>query len=298
MTGRLIIEKDNITVNALGYSVLDDGLGSDGIYITNRIGVTVMNANSPILLENSSDCIIAENRGFINLKNSNDNSIANNSIAPPQDETYSGIAVAYDGLTIQNSNNNSISGNYIAANMRSVNLDNSQNNTIYGNIITKGGMVGIYLQDSATNTIIKNNIINNTKQVEAWDSYPNTWDDEKLGNYWSDSNNSTYPIKITNVKTGTTTYEYDRHAQLQPYTITNLAIPNSTTTDPTTTQVPATPNDSASPTQSPSVTSSPESTKTPEQDSAVFQTNIFYAIAGAAFVAIIAAILIALKRRR
>lgn len=298
ITGRLIVEKDSITIDASGYSINDGGLGYVGIFLTDRTSITVEHANSPILLENTSSCTIAENSGAIYLKNSSNNRIMNNSITPPYNATHDGLPVASDGLTIQNSHDNSIYANYISANMRSINLSNSTNNAIYENTIIKGGMIGIYLQNSTNNAIIKNNIIDNAKQVEGWNSYPNVWDNGTVGNYWSDNNgNSTYAIKITLLTNMTTVYDYDYHAQPHPYALNTIAEPTPSPTvtplatpEPTT-QLTATPQKtpSASPLQEPTATLQPQQ---------VSQTEVIYIIAGAVVIAVVALVLVAMRRRR
>jgi parallel beta-helix repeat protein len=297
ITGRLIVERDNIDIDASNYSIINYGLGSAGIYLTNRTNLTMKNANAPIYLENSSNCTIISNNGPIYLKNSFNNIIANNTIAPPQNETKNGLPVVFDGLTIQSSYNNSIYGNFISANIRSINLSNATGNKIYENVITKGGMIGIYLQNSTNNSVLRNNIINNTKQVEAWNSYNNAWDDGNLGNYWSDNaGNATYAIKITLLVNSTTIFEYDHKAQLNPYSLNISEDTNNPPPENSATPILTSNNPSQTPTPSDASSASPEPTKTTPQTD--FQMETLYFGFGAALFAIVVVVVIALRRRK
>ncbi len=63
-------------------------------------------------------------------------------------------------------------------------------NAIIRNNILQNSSYGIYLQNSANNSIYHNNFINNTVQAYVTVNYTNTWDDgyPSGGNYWSDYN--------------------------------------------------------------------------------------------------------------
>jgi parallel beta-helix repeat protein len=58
------------------------------------------------------------------------------------------------------------------------------NNQVFGNIIRDNG-VGIGISGSGS-VIYQNNFINNTKQVDFYESVKAVWDNGKEGNYWSD----------------------------------------------------------------------------------------------------------------
>jgi len=59
----------------------------------------------------------------------------------------------------------------------------SSDNTIYRNTI-ENNEYGIYVESSDNNTIYFNNFLNNA--VTAYDDRNNSWDNETVGNYWSD----------------------------------------------------------------------------------------------------------------
>ena len=145
----------------------------------------------------ASDCIISFNHVYFNqqygicVDTSTNVSILNNTIHNH----------AYGGLQLMDCSNCTVSGNEIYYNDRGIIMDGSyrmpwtksHDNIISGNNVYSNSDIGMYLEDSRENYIIKNNFINNGMNayfslfIETDDPNPprpihNTWDN----NYWSD----------------------------------------------------------------------------------------------------------------
>jgi len=160
----IVIERDNIVVEGIGYTVQGAGSGN-GTDLTSRSNITIKNTT------------IKTFGNGINLQSSSsNNSISRNNI------TDNG-----GGIYLDSSSNNSISGNNIKNNRYGIGLYYSSNfNSISGNNITNNG-AGVRLFSSSNNRFYHNNVIDNTKQVSSYDSV-NFWGVEYPmgGNYWSD----------------------------------------------------------------------------------------------------------------
>ena len=147
--------------------------------------------------EDANDSTISFNHVYFNqqygicVDTSNNVSILNNTIHNH----------AYGGLQLMDCSNCTVSGNEIYYNDRGIIMDGSyrmpwtksHDNIISGNNVYSNSDIGMYLEDSRENYIIKNNFINNGMNayfslfIETDDPNPprpihNTWDN----NYWSD----------------------------------------------------------------------------------------------------------------
>jgi peptide/nickel transport system substrate-binding protein len=90
------------------------------------------------------------------------------------------------GIRLSTSSDNTIFGNTITNNDQGIHLFDSSNNIISENILTNNEG-GIVLGISSNNKFYHNNFVDNTEQVDSYDS-TNVWDDgyPSGGNYWSD----------------------------------------------------------------------------------------------------------------
>ena len=162
----IVVERSNIIVDGNGYTLLGSRNGS-GFYLDGINNVTIQNTNiqtfshgislhsTPrgIILSNSSNCKVSENKITNNYHGiyfycSSNNTISGNNIT---ENSYSGISL--DGSS------NTISGNNITYNYYGIDLYGSSN-TISGNNITNNYNSGIYRAGSS-NTISGNTITNN-----------------------------------------------------------------------------------------------------------------------------------------
>jgi len=115
-------------------------------------------------------------------------------------------------------------------------LEYSSNyNSISGNNITANNVDGIRLYSSSSNSIFRNNFVNNAQQVYSSDSV-NTWDDgyPSGGNYWSDYNGTDlYSGPYQNITgsdgIGDTPYIIDgNNRDRYPFTVHNIAVTSVT----------------------------------------------------------------------
>jgi len=147
------IDKDNLTLigeNKASTIIDGDGTRSYGIYLSFRRGVTVKNFK-----------VVRSTQSGIVLQSSTDNNLINNIVS----YNKKGISLVQYGQPFSSDNN------------------------VIENTISNNIAAGLYLNLAQNNNFSHNNFINNTVQVEVYDtSYANTWDDgyPSGGNYWSD----------------------------------------------------------------------------------------------------------------
>ena len=161
-TDGIVIERNNMTLDGAGYTVLGPQppipgpVGPVGINLTYRSNVTIRNIGvgafySGIYLFNSLNSSmvgnnITNNVEGICLEFSSNSSMVGNNI------TTNG----YAGIRIQSSSNNNVSGNNIIRNhYAGVELRLASNNGVVGNSITNNG-IGTVLDGSSNNSIVGN----------------------------------------------------------------------------------------------------------------------------------------------
>jgi parallel beta-helix repeat protein len=273
----IMVLKDNIVIDGSNHSCGGINLASYG-----RNNITIKYVEGGIGAGHLSNSIIYACKGTVQLDFSFNISLVGNT----------------GGFFIEFCSNISICGNYLADSPSyGIILINSNNTSIFENTITSNN-VGLYLSDSLNNTIVRNNFVNNTKQVDGHGAIPNIWSNDNIGNYWSDNtSNSTYTIKLMGegFMNFTQVLDYDYHAQFQPFTIPIYPIPTSpypsAPTSPSPIPTPS-PTPSSSPTQQP--TAPPSTYPPPIVDP--YMGWIPYAIIALAVVSI--AVLFYFKKRK
>jgi parallel beta-helix repeat protein len=166
----IIIERDNIVVDGVGYTLqavfptIDTGAG---ITLLGRSNVTIKNIQ------------IRHYAIGIRFGNSSNSNIHGNNI-----NTVTGIHI------FNHSSSNIITGNSMTCSAcdswHGMIFSNSSDNIISENNITNNSYYGILLNTSFNNIFLQNNFINNSIQISSLGGSINVWDNGVSGNYWDD----------------------------------------------------------------------------------------------------------------
>jgi parallel beta-helix repeat protein len=191
----IIIERNNIILNGMGFTLNGKGLAnSNGIYLARVSNVTIENISIESFLDGVNqylcpDCHIVDTNLFSNgngiyYQQASSSTIEGNNITK---NSYAGILLdgSYDNSISRNSLANTISSNFGAISIRG----SSYNNSITDNNFVNNKLYGVYIDASYSNSIFHNNFFNNTRQgFVTSDSSGNVWDNgyPSGGNYWDD----------------------------------------------------------------------------------------------------------------
>jgi parallel beta-helix repeat protein len=164
----IVIERNFTVLDGAGFTIQGtDTAFSKGIYLSGICNATVKNMKvkgfeSGVLLDIYSAY----------------NSILGNTV---EENDYGINCWAY-------AENNTVTGNNVTGNnLIGIWIAGSSNNSVIANIIAENGQYGISLESSPNCSVYHNNFIDNTIQVNIYDSL-SVWDNgyPSSGNYWSD----------------------------------------------------------------------------------------------------------------
>ena len=206
VTGNTIV--DCMYGIALSGNALRNTVSNNFIDETEYYGIELLSTSDNLVKDNNvSDCWSTGIRLWLFSCN---NTIAGNRVA----YCRTGIEVSYS------STNNTVIQNNLSLNSKygisigwripesGPEWGGTANNSLVENNVTSN-YVGIALIYSKNNTILRNNILNNSQSIHVDGSFVNFWDDGTMGNYWSDYSgtdadndgigDSPYVIDINNV---------------------------------------------------------------------------------------------------
>jgi parallel beta-helix repeat protein len=159
----IVVERDNIFVDGLGYAVQGTGSGR-GIDLTRRSNVTINNMGIKTFIYG------------VYLSQSSNNTVSGNNITNND----------FAGIRISDSSNNSVVGNNITDNLNGILLYYSYNNIIAENNMKHNNYEGIDLQGSSSNTISGNTVTNNQYGIFFSESSSNVLRDNAVASTrWS-----------------------------------------------------------------------------------------------------------------
>lgn len=167
---------------------------SDNIILDNNIALMMMYASHNTidnnLIQNNTYAILM----FYSTDNSCDNNVLEDNSASFMIQTgsnkttltYNTITNSTTGVYLLDSHNNTILHNTIVDHRDGVYFEDSNDNFLASNQIENSSGYGICIDNSSSNTLYYNNIINNS--IQAFDNCTNTWDNgyPAGGNYWDD----------------------------------------------------------------------------------------------------------------
>ncbi|MCZ7405259.1 MAG: right-handed parallel beta-helix repeat-containing protein, partial [Candidatus Methanoperedens sp.] len=141
-------ESDGITLSA-------DGIMLEGFVITNASnGIYIQSSNNTIT-NNTADNTVSPNNIGINLENSNNNILINNTLTSNTN----------DGIYLHSSSNNTLTNNNASSNFYGIDIETSSNNKLANNTANSNNNYGIYFYSSDCNNLTNNNASNNTNNV-------------------------------------------------------------------------------------------------------------------------------------
>lgn len=162
----------------------DNQTNTGVLYLINCFNVTVRNLNLTknghgVFCHNVTDSTVenvtaSENNYGIYLQDSGGNFIDNNCYLDN-----------WVGICLEHSNHNVVESNTAGNGEKAISLYEADNNNITGNTLMNS-LYGVRLYSSRFNEFFHNNIIGNTNQADLISSYPNVWDNDFEGNFWSD----------------------------------------------------------------------------------------------------------------
>jgi len=164
----IVVERDNIIFDG-GYSAIKGTSGANGIDLTNRSNVTVLNCRVESF---------GLPYGGIWLLNSHNITLCGNIL----------VNNGYYGIRVGGTNNSLVENVIMNTEYDGIYMQEAVGNTVCGNTIENSGIVGIVvMNDCSDNLFIFNNLISNSLQAYSHFSV-NTWDNGCEGNFWSDYN--------------------------------------------------------------------------------------------------------------
>jgi parallel beta-helix repeat protein len=203
----IVVEKNDVVLDGAGCTLNGTGIGI-GINLTERTNVTIGNMR------------IYGFEDGIHLLASSMNRIYGNR-----------IATNGNGIYLEASSNNSIYENFIMNNSIGITITGGKN-TILDNVIAYNREYGINLEGASYNIFFRNDIIDNNQQVHCVFGASNIYDNDSVGNYWSDYNGTDadndgigdqpYFISVTNI--GYELNDTDNYPLMEPTIIPEFPL--------------------------------------------------------------------------